>query len=77
MLKCSYGGEGTVEAALIALGPYLAPGLIVVPKSKGSPIIATSGRTFSNSALLLNQGNFKNVGIPTKIGSSLPLYESP
>ena len=44
MLKCSYGGEGTVEAALIARGPYLAPGRIV-PKSKGSPIMATSGLT--------------------------------
>ena len=68
---------GTVEAARIALGPYLAPGRMVVPKSKGSPMMATSGLTLSSSALLLTHGSFKNVGMPTKIGSSFPLYESP
>ena len=43
ILNLSNGGDGIVDAALIALGPYLAPGRIVVPKSNGSPIMATSG----------------------------------
>jgi hypothetical protein len=65
-----------VDAALIARGPYLAPGRIVVPKSNGSPIIYISGFTFFNSSKILIHGSFKNVGIPTKIGSSFPIYES-
>ena len=61
-----------VEAALIARGPYLAPGRIVVPKSNGSPIIATSGFTSSNSLWLLTHGRCKNVLIPTNGATSGP-----
>jgi hypothetical protein len=42
-----------------------------------APIIAMSGFTFYSSSKLLIHGSFNNVGIPTKIGSSFPLYESP
>ncbi len=56
MLNRQNGGDGIVDAALIALGPYLAPGRIVVPKSNGSPNNCNIWVLLHNSLWSLSQG---------------------